>query len=326
MSTITVAAVQAAYVLMDRDATLAKVEEILRDPAVRAADLVVFPEVFVPGTPIWIDSQPIWDGDDQWFAMLAEQAVVVPGEATDRLAAAAREAGIYLVIGVEEREPTGSTIYNTLLYFDPEGRLLGKHRKLMPTGSERTVWGMGDGSTLETYATSFGRIGGLLCWENYMPLARFYLYAQGVDVWLAPTLAQGDGWIATMRHIAREGRCYVIGVNPCLRVDQIPADFPDRDRVWPADTSEEEWVEPGNTVIVGPNGDILAGPARYTETVLTAELDLSAVRSARRLFDPVGHYHRPDVFRLAVDTAPRPVVTRLHPGLTEGSQAELEDG
>jgi nitrilase len=326
MSTITVAAVQAAYVLMDRDATLAKVEELLRDPAVRAADLVVFPEVFVPGTPIWIDSQPIWDGDDQWFAMLAEQAVVVPGEATDRLAAAAREAGIYLVIGVEEREPTGSTIYNTLLYFDPEGRLLGKHRKLMPTGSERTVWGMGDGSTLETYPTSFGRIGGLLCWENYMPLARFYLYAQGVDVWLAPTLAQGDGWIATMRHIAREGRCYVIGVNPCLRVDQIPADFPDRDRVWPTDTSEEEWVEPGNTVIVGPNGDILAGPARHTETVLTAELDLSAVRSARRLFDPVGHYHRPDVFRLAVDTAPRPVVTRLHPGLTEGSQAELEDG
>jgi nitrilase len=310
---VTVAAVQAAYVLMDREATLAKVVELLEDPAVRAADLVVFPEAFVPGTPIWIDSRPIWDGDEQWFALLADQSVVVPSEATDRLAAAAREASVYLVIGVQERETSGSTIYNTLLYFDPDGTLLGKHRKLMPTGSERTVWGMGDGSTLQTYATPFGRIGGLICWENYMPLARFYLYAQGVDVWVAPTLAPGDGWVATMRHIAREGRCYVVGVNPVLRVDQIPVDFPDRERVWSADEGNE-WVEPGNTVIVDPNGEILAGPARQEETVLTAELDLSAVRSARRLFDPVGHYHRPDVFRLAVDTAPRPIVTTFRNG------------
>ena len=190
----------------------------------------------------------------------------------------------------------------------------------MPTGSERTVWGMGDGSTLDTYATPFGRLGGLICWENYMPLARFYLYSQGVDVWVAPTLATGDGWVATMRHIAREGRCYVIGVNPCLRVDQIPADFPDRDRVSRTDPDDPEWVEPGNTVIVGPNGDLLAGPARHAETVLVAELDLTKVRSARRLFDPVGHYHRPDVFRLAVDTAPRPVVTTLRNGFA-GSPA-----
>ena len=230
MATLTVAAVQAAYVLMDRTATLDKVEALLSDSAVRAADLVVFPEAFLPGTPIWIDSRPIWDGDEQWFAMLADQAVVVPSETTERLGAMAREAAAYLVMGVQEREPTGSTIYNTLLYFDPDGHLLGKHRKLMPTGSERTVWGMGDGSTLETYATPFGRIGGLICWENYMPLARFYLYSQGVDVWVAPTLAPGDAWVATMRHIAREGRCYVIGVNPCLRVDQIPADFPDREK------------------------------------------------------------------------------------------------
>jgi Carbon-nitrogen hydrolase len=181
---------------MDRKATLAKVEELMADPAVRAADLVVFPEAFVPGTPIWIDGARIWDGDEQWFAMLADQAVVVPSETTDRLGAAAREAGVYLVIGINERESTGSTIYNTLLYFDADGNLLGKHRKLMPTGSERTVWGMGDGSTLDTYSTPFGRIGGLICWENYMPLARFYLYSQGVDVWVAPTLARGDAWVA----------------------------------------------------------------------------------------------------------------------------------
>ncbi|MGH3507977.1 MAG: carbon-nitrogen hydrolase family protein [Nocardioidaceae bacterium] len=315
MATVTVAAVQAAYVLMDRAATLAKVEGLLADPAVRAADLVVFPEAFVPGTPIWIDSTPIWDGDEKWFAMLADQAVVVPSTTTDRLGAAAREAGVYLVIGVDEREPSGGTIYNTLLYFDPDGSLLGKHRKLMPTGSERTVWGMGDGSMLETYPTSFGRIGGLICWENYMPLARFYLYSQGVDVWVAPTLARGDGWVATMRHIAREGRCYVIGVNPCVRVDQIPTDFPDRERVWRTDPEDPEWVEPGNAVIVGPNGEVLAGPARHEETVLVAELDLTNVLAARRLFDPVGHYHRPDVFRLAVDTAPRPAVTTLRDGV-----------
>jgi predicted amidohydrolase len=309
MATLTVAAVQAAYVLMDRAATLEKVEKLLADDAVRGADLVVFPEAFVPGTPIWIDSTPIWDGDEQWFELLADQAVVVPSETTDRLGAAAREAGVYLVIGIDEREPTGSTIFNTLLYFDPEGTLLGKHRKLMPTGSERTVWGMGDGSTLDTYPTPFGRIGGLICWENYMPLARFYLYSQGVDIWVAPTLAQGDGWIATMQHIAREGRCYVVGVNPCVHVDQIPPGFPDRERVWQADSEDAQWVEPGNSVIVGPSGEVLAGPARQAETVLVAELEVSKVRSARRMFDPVGHYHRPDVFRLDVDTAPRPVVT-----------------
>jgi nitrilase len=309
MATMSVAAVQAAYVLMDREATLARVESLTKDAAANGADLVVFPEAFVPGTPIWIDTVPIWDGDEKWFAMLMDQAVVVPSEATDRLCAAARDAGVYVVIGIDEREPTGSTIYNTLLYIAPDGSLLGKHRKLMPTGSERTVWGMGDGSMLDTYPTPFGRLGGLICWENYMPLARFYLYSQGVDVWLAPTLAVGDGWIATMRHIAREGRCYVIGVNPCVHIDQIPADFPDRDRVWRTGQDDGEWVEPGNTVIVGPNGEILAGPVRQEETILTAELDLAEVHAARRMFDPVGHYHRPDVFRLAVDTAARPVVT-----------------
>jgi len=179
---------------------------------------------------------------------------------------------------------------------------------------ERTVRGMGDGSTLDVYPTPSGRIGGLIRWENYMPLARFFLYSQGVDVWVAPTLARGDGWVATMRRIAREGRCYVIGVNPCVRVDQIPADFPDRERVWQTVPQDPDWVEPGNTVIVGTNGEILAGPARYAETVLDAELDFTKVLSARRLFDPVGHYHRPDVFRLAVDAASRPVVTTLRNG------------
>jgi predicted amidohydrolase len=309
MATVKVAAVQAAYVLLDREACVAKAVDLVGRAATQGAGIVVFPEVFIPGTPIWMDSRPIWDGDEQWFALLVDQAVVVPGPVTDTLGAAARAAGVYLVIGVQEREPHGTTIYNTTVYFGPDGALLGKHRKLMPTGSERTVWGMGDGSTLPVIDTPYGRLSGLICWENYMPLARFYLYAQGVHIWAAPTLAVGDGWIATMRHIAREGRCYVIGVNPCLHVDQLPAGFPDRDKLWQVQPDDGGWVEPGNTVIVGPNGELLAGPARHQETILTADLDLDTVHAARRMFDPVGHYNRPDIFRLSVDARPRPAVT-----------------
>ena len=188
--------------------------------------------------------------------------------------------------------------------------LVEKHRKLMPTGSERTVWGMGDGSTLRVVDTPFGRIGGLICWENYMPLARFHMYAQGIDVWLAPTLAPGDAWIATMRHIARENRMYVVGVNPVLHVDRIPSDFPQRDRLAPAAyvAANGPWLEKGNTVIVGPDGGLIGGPVREKEETLIADLDLGAVAAARRFIDPVGHYNRPDVFRLHVDTSPRPAV------------------
>ena len=235
MSVLTIAAVQATYALMDRDATIDRIEELTADAVQRGAQLVVFPEVFVPGTPIWIDTRPIWDGDDEWFAMLIENAVTIPGPAVDRLAMIAEQHSVWLVVGVQERTPTGSTIYNTVLYFSPDGRLVDRHRKLMPTGSERTVWGMGDGSTLRVVDTPHGRIGGLICWENYMPLARFHLYAQGVDVWLAPTLAQGDGWIHTMQHLALENSMYVVGVNPVLHVDQIPADFPGRERLVPAE-------------------------------------------------------------------------------------------
>jgi nitrilase len=185
----TVAAVQAAYVMLDRDATVARVEELAAEAAGRGAELVVFPEAFIPGTPLWIDSTPIWDGDGPWYARLVEQTVIVPGPVTARLGAIARTNRVHLVIGVQEREPRGATIYNTVLYFGSDGRLLTKHRKLVPTGSERTVWAQGDGSTLDVVQTPLGRLGGLICWENYMPLARFHQYAQGVEVWLAPTLA-----------------------------------------------------------------------------------------------------------------------------------------
>ena len=312
MPTTTIAAVQAAYVLMDQQATLAKAIGLIRDAAAQGASIIVLPEAFIPGTPIWIDTVPIWDGDDEWYALLVDQAVLVPGPVTEALGEVAGELGVYVVVGVEERDPHGGTIYNTTLYLGPEGKLLGKHRKLMPTGSERTVWGMGDGSTLPVIDTPFGRLSGLTCWENYMPLVRFHLYAQGVDIWTAPTLAPGDAWVATMRHIAREGRCYVVGVNPCVHVDQIPAGFPQRDRLWDR-ARNGEWVEPGNSVIVDPTGNIVAGPAREQETILTAEVDLARVHAARRFFDPTGHYSRPDVFSLTVDVRPRPAVTVVGP-------------
>ena len=313
MAIVRVAAVQAACVLMDREATLDRVAELTAKAAAQGAQLVVFPEVFVPGTPIWMDTQPIWDGDEEWFRLLAENAVVIPSDATERLGEIARTHGVWLVVGVEEREQHGGTIYDTVLYFSAEGALVDRHRKLVPTGSERTVWGMGDGSTLRAVDTPFGRIGGLICWENYMPLARFHMYAQGVDVWLAPTLATGDSWIATLQHIARENRMFVIGVNSVLHVDQIPSGFPDRDRLVPAAFREEhgDWVEHGNTAIVGPDGKLIAGPVREQEETLVVDLDVGQVLAARRFLDPVGHYNRPDVFRLYVDTAPRPIVSEM---------------
>jgi nitrilase len=302
---------------MDQAATLDRVAKLSAEAAAQKAELVVFPEAFVPGTPLWIDTRPIWDDEDEWYRLLVDNAVVVPGPATERLGDIARENSIWLVVGVQERDPHGATIYNTVLYLAPDGRLVEKHRKLVPTGSERTIWGMGDGSTLRVVSTNFGRIGGLICWENYMPLARFHLYAQGVDVWVAPTLAQGDGWIATLRHIARENAMFVIGVNPVQHVDDIPRDFPQRDKlVSEAYRAEHgDWLEPGNSVIVDPSGQVIAGPIHECEDILVAELDLGKVASTRRFRDPVGHYHRPDVFRLTVDVAPRPAVVE-----TNGSQ------
>jgi nitrilase len=213
---------------------------------------------------------------------------------------------VWLVVGVDEREQHGATIYNTVLYFSPEGVLSGRHRKLVPTGAERTVWGMGDGSTLPVVDTGTARAGGLTCWENYMPLARFYLYAQGVDIWIAPTLATGDGWIATMRHIARENRMFAVGVNPVLHTDQVPAGFPARDRLLPPAYLEANgpWLEEGNTVIVAPDGTVLAGPVRQREETLIADLDLRDVAIQRRHLDPTGHYNRPDIFQLHADTSP----------------------
>jgi len=314
MEPVKVAAVQAAPVLLDRDETIGKVVALAEKAATEGARLVAFPEAFVPGYPDWVWRTRPWDAEaTDLYARLFDQAVTVGSPATDVLAETAQRLRIWLSVGVDERDEAGSTIYNTLLHFAPDGSLAGRHRKLMPTGGERLVWGMGDGSTLKVIDTGFGRLGGLICWENYMPLARTALYAQGVDVYLAPTWDNSDVWVPTLRHIAREGRTYVIGVTSCIRAADLPADLPGRAALYhdPAGGDggdRDDWLSRGNSAIIGPGGEVLAGPLIGEEGILYAEIDATQARSARQQFDPVGHYNRPDVFRLHVDTSPRPAV------------------
>jgi nitrilase len=312
---IVAAAVQAAPVFLDRDATVEKAVRLTKEAAGNGAELVAFPETFVPTYPDWVWRTTPW-ADGEWYARLFDQSVDVPSAATETLAKAARRSRAYLVIGVNERD--GGTIYNTVLYFAPDGTLIGKHRKLMSTGGERLVWGQGDGSTLAVFDTPFGRLGGLTCWENYMPLARYALYAQGIDVYVAPTWDNSDMWVPTMRHIAKEGRIHVIGVTFCLRASDVPTDLPGRDDLYARD---DEWLAKGNSCIVGPEGQLLAGPLEGSEGIVYAELDVEAARRSRREFDPVGHYGRPDVFRLLVDTQEKPAVVLRDPSADPAPEA-----
>ena len=311
MEKVIAAAVQSSPVFLDRDATVDKACGLIEKAAADGARLIVFPETFVPTYPDWVWRTTPWaDGPAKWFARLLDQSVVVPSPATDVLGEAARGASAYVAIGINERDENGSTLYNTLLYFGPDGSILGKHRKLMPTGGERLVWGQGDGSTLSVFDTPFGRLGGLTCWENYMPLARAAMYAQGIDVYLAPTWDNSDTWVSTLRHIAKEGRCYVIGVNFCMCGSDVPPDIPGRDDVYRGD---DDWMSRGNSAIVDPEGELLAGPLIGEEGILLAELDTDHARVSRRQFDVVGHYARPDVFQLSVDTRPKPGVVEAPP-------------
>lgn len=294
---ITVAAVQSTPVFLDRDATVDRLVASIEEAAAAGATLIVFPEAIVPGYPDWVWRIPAWS-DGGWYARLYDQAVDIPGPVTEVLGAAARDAGAWVVVGVTERVRSG-TLYNTLLYLSPTGAVAGIHRKLMPTGGERTVWGNGDGSTLTVVDTGFARVGGLICWENLMPLARAAMYQQGIDIHLAPTWDNSDAWLSTLRHIAREGRVFVIGTNTCLHARDVPRSLPGADALYPG--ADDDWLSRGNTAIVGPDGSVLAGPLTERAGMLVATLDLDALRAARREFDPVGHYARPDVFRLTVE-------------------------
>ena len=307
--------------LFDREGTLERVASWTARAAKAGARLVLFPEAFIPAYPRGLGFGFIVgsrsEAGRRLWRLYNEQSVDIPGPAIERLGAIAREHGVFLAIGVIERDPvTRGTLYCTLLYFGPDGALLARHRKLKPTGSERLIWGEGDGSTLLTVDTPFGRLGGLICWENYMPLARTAMYAKGVDIYLAPTADNRDTWQATMRHIGCEGRCFVLGCNQFVTRDMYPEEVL-REEALPGDAPPI--MSRGGSVIVSPFGEVLAGPLWDEEGVLTADLDLGMLTRARLDFDPCGHYARSDIFRLEVDERERPVAAFLQRSRTTGS-------
>jgi nitrilase len=298
---VRVAVVQAAPVAFDRDCTLAKVRQLTRDAASRSAKLVVFPEAFVSAYPRGMTFGAVVGNRSaegrEWYRRYWESSVDVPGDAVDILADIARESATHLVIGVIERD--GGTLYCTALFFAPNGDYLGKHRKLVPTASERLVWGQGDGSTMPVFDTDIGRIGAAICWENYMPLYRTALYAKGVQLYVAPTADSRESWVASMRHIALEGRCFVLSSNQCARRSDYPPDYPGE---LPAEP--RAIVTSGGSCIVSPLGELIAGPVYDQEVILTADLDLDDIVRGKFDLDTVGHYARPDVFQLTVNEAP----------------------
>ncbi len=284
--------------MFDREATLEKVRKLSAEAASAGNRLVVFPEAFVSGYPKGLDFGARVGGRTpegrKMFRRYFESAVDVPGPACDTRGAIARENSIFLVIGIIERD--GGTLYCTALFFDPEGNLLGKHRKLMPTAMERLIWGMGDGSTLPVISTPIGKIGAVICWENYMPLLRTAMYAKGIELYCAPTVDDRDTWARSMQHIAFEGRCFVLSAVQYLKRGDCPGDYPAVQGDDPATV-----LIRGGSVIVNPQGMVLAGPNYESETILSAEIHLEEIIEGKYDLDVVGHYARPDVFRLTVD-------------------------
>jgi nitrilase len=306
---VKVACVQAEPAILDRERTLDKLEQLAREAAREGAELVVFPETFVAVYPSsrWAKAFAGWANDaaKTTFARIAQNSVAVGSPAERRLGAIARELGIWLVTGVNEVEAERSgTIYNALLYHAPDGTLALHHRKLVPTNHERLVWGQGDGRGLNAVETGFGRVGGLICWENYMPLARFALYESGVEIYVASTADDADAWQATLVHLARESRSYVVAPCHFQRASSYPDDFP-----LSAALDGPGALGRGGSAILAPDGSYLAGPAYDEEAILYAELDPSRLLAERQRFDAVGHYHRPDVLELRVN-GPKPASGR----------------
>lgn len=316
LSRFKAAVVQASPIVFDRERTLDKVRALAREAARKGAQLVLFPEAFVSGYPRGLDFGAVvgsrTDQGREDFRRYWESSVDVPGHAVNTLAHTARENQIHLVIGVVERE--GGTLYCCVLFFAPDGNFLGKHRKVMPTGSERLVWGFGDGSTMPVFDTPLGKLGAVICWENYLPLMRAAMYAKGIQIYCAPTADARDSWIASMRHIAVEGRCFVLSCNQFNR----RRDFPPAYRsIFGEDP--DAIVCRGGSCIVDPFGNFLAGPNTEGEAVLVAEIDSAQIVRGKYDLDVVGHYARPDIFQLQVDARTKQPVT-----IQDGEHKEKE--
>ena len=297
------AVVQDSPVVFDRMATLEKTIDLINRAARKGAQLVLFPEGFIPAYPVGLDfgarfgfRRPQGRED---FLRYFNNAVEIPSEVSDKLGEAARKAGIYLVIGIIEREK--GTLYCSVVFWGPDGTYMGKHRKLMPTALERVVWGIGDGSTMEVFDTSIGRIGAVICWENYMPMIRMHMYSQGIQIYLAPTADDLEIWSATLRHIAREGGCFVLGCCQYLTRADCPKDYC-VDRIdFKADDPSAILMK-GGSCIISPMGDIMAGPDFSGPNILIADLNLNDIPKAKYDLDVVGHYARPDIFQLHVNS------------------------
>ena len=302
-----IAIIQESPVYLDRKKTIEKAVQLVEKAASDGAELVVFPEAFISGYPAWIwrlRPGSDWGTSEELHSRLLDSSVDISAGDLKPLCDAAKKNKVSIVCGMNERDGllSKATLYNTVVVIGVNGEVLNHHRKLMPTNPERMVWGFGDGSGLNVVDTPAGRVGTLLCWENYMPLARYSLYSQGVEVYIAPTYDSGDGWLGTMQHIAREGRCWVISSGVAITNSDIPADFPDREDLYPA---AEEWINPGDSAVIAPGGEIVAGPLHQEKGILYAEIDSKRVGISKRDLDITGHYSRPDIFTLSVNTKPQ---------------------
>jgi nitrilase len=294
-----VAAAQLTPVYLNQEETVDKACEAILEAGKNGAKLIVFPEAFISGYPDWVWLYPPHKSKElgDLYVKLVENAVSIPDNTTDRLCKSAKAAKINVVMGMNERnsETSNASLYNSILFIDENGEILGKHRKLMPTNCERLIWAQGNGSTLKSYETSVGKLGGLICWENFMPLARNAIYESGAQILASPTWDKGDNWLGSMQHIAREGGLFVISNCMTLHKDDLPEELR---AIYPED---KEWISTGQSCIINPKGQIIAGPLDSKEGLLYAEIDLQEIISAKRSFDAVGHYARPDVFNFSVN-------------------------
>ncbi|MCK5203549.1 MAG: carbon-nitrogen hydrolase family protein [Desulfobacterales bacterium] len=311
LPTIKAAAVQAEPVVLDREATVAKACQLIAESAANGAQLIIFPEMFIPtyiNSAVWgrgLSSFGTANAKRAW-SRLWQNSVEIPSHTTDRLSKTARDANAVVAIGLHERESKSRSLYNTLLFLNSDGTLLGKHRKLMPTNHERMVHGRGDGSTLRVYDTPVGRVGGLICWENWMPLSRFALYSQGEQIHIAPTADDDERTLINTRNTAIEGGVFVISVCMVLRKESFPKDFEFQQELEDAG----DYLQTGGSAIIGPDGSILAGPLWKEEGILYAELDLNQVVEQSQLLDVAGHYARPDVLSLHLKATPQNVLEK----------------
>lgn len=298
---VTIAAAQLTPIFLDKEKTVKKACKAIQEAGEKGAELIVFPEAFISGYPDWVWLIPNSKGADlnELYLKLVENAVSVPDDATSQLCKAAKKAGIHVVMGMHERnsETSGTSLFNSLLFIDDKGLIVGKHRKLIPTGGERLIWAQGDGSSLKSYNTSFGKIAGLICWENFMPLARNAIYESGAQILATPTWDKSPNWLQSMQHVAREGGLFVVSSCMALKIDDIPDQYEFK-KLYP---EGREWINVGNSTIIAPNGQILAGPLEAEEGILYAEIDLQQIIKAKRMFDAVGHYSRSDVFTFDVN-------------------------